>query len=176
MVMSQVNKLVGCTLVRTVLLGAWLMLLSQPAGLASARLQSRDVPSDVLEQSTFERVNQQRVSHRLPPLQKNDHLMRAAREHSRDMAERDYMSHTNPDGYKLVDRARLAGVRRARHIAENLGQHRAHTDPVAAIVQGWMNSPAHRENILNSRFRVTGLGVVRATDGTIYFTQLFADR
>lgn len=176
MIMSPVKRPISCTLVRTVLLGAWLMLLSQAAGLAAACLQSRDVPSDVLEQSTFERVNQERVSRRLPPLQKNDHLTRAAREHSRDMAERDYLGHTNPDGYKPADRARLAGVRRARHIAENLGKHRAHTDPVAAIVQGWMNSPAHRENILNPRFRVTGLGVVRATDGTIYFTQLFADR
>jgi uncharacterized protein YkwD len=150
--------------------------MSQPADLASTNLQSGDVPTDVLEQSTFERVNQERVEQGLAPLRKHDHLTQAARQHSRDMAERDYMGHTNPDGYKPADRARLAGVRRARHIAENLGKHRAHTDPVVAIVRNWMNSPGHRENILNPRFKYTGIGVVRAADGTVYFTQLFADR
>jgi len=39
-------------------------------------------------------------------------------------------------------------------------------------VQGWMDSPGHRENILRPEYRETGIGVWR-TGNTYYFTQLF---
>ncbi len=130
-----------------------------------------------LEQKTFVAVNRIRHDHGLVTLSLDEALNDAARRHTQDMAERHYMNHVNPDGYSIADRARLAGIRRTRRIAENLGRHRAASDdPVADIVNAWMKSPDHRKNILNPRFKHTGLGVVRTLDGTLYFTQLFADR
>jgi uncharacterized protein YkwD len=138
--------------------------------------QPQDTLYLTLEQRALESVNRERVALGLRALQMDAHLTQAARQHSQDMAERRFMNHINPDGYSFVDRARLAGIRRTGRIAENLAMHRGTTDPVTDIVRGWMNSPHHRENILNRRFKYTGLGVARAADGTLYFTQLFADR
>jgi uncharacterized protein YkwD len=143
---------------------------------ASPRTGSQDASIEVLERSTFDRVNRERMARGLPPFRLDDHLTGAARRHSQDMADRRFMDHINPDGYSFVDRARLAGARHARQIAENLGMQRGNADPVMEIVRGWINSPHHRRNMLNPRFRCTGIGVARAADGTIYFTQLFADR
>jgi len=158
------------------LVGVGVLGVTQPFPLATMPVQSKKVFLDVLEQRTFESVNRERTAQGLPALQIDNHLNRAARRHSQDMAERRFMSHTNPDGYGFVERARLAGVRRVREMAENLGMHRGNSDPIANVVQNLMNSPGHRKNLLNRRFKYTGIGVVRAADGTLYFTQLFADR
>ena len=40
------------------------------------------------------------------------------------------------------------------------------------VVEGWLNSPGHRRNI-EGIFSHTGIGLARASDGHIYFTQIF---
>ena len=42
-----------------------------------------------------------------------------------------------------------------------------------AVMAGWLNSPGHRANIENASFRAIGIGVVRASNGTYYWTQNF---
>ncbi len=46
-------------------------------------------------------------------------------------------------------------------------------DPVAAIVDGWVNSPGHRANLLHPHMRRTGVGIALDDGGVLYFTQLF---
>ncbi|BCJ96440.1 hypothetical protein acsn021_40090 [Anaerocolumna cellulosilytica] len=44
-----------------------------------------------------------------------------------------------------------------------------------AVVEGWMNSPGHRANIMNAKFRNIGIGVYKDSNGTVYATQLFSN-
>lgn len=80
-------------------------------------------------------------------------LAAAAQAHSRDMVDRDYFSHTSPDGKGPGDRASAAGYQ--RWSGENIA---AGYPTPAAVVQGWMNSPGHKANILNCQSKATGVG------------------
>lgn len=83
----------------------------------------------------------------------NPVLLRIARARARDMAERGYFSHTNPDGDGpniLLLRAGYAlpswwGNRRDANNIESISAGRA---TAAAAYQGWMNSPGHRRHVL----------------------------
>jgi uncharacterized protein YkwD len=115
-------------------------------------------------------VNEERVAHGLVPLVRDAALEAVARAHSLDMQERDYFSHTNPDGESPFDRMSAAGISYG-WAAENLswapGVDRAH--------RGLMESPGHRSNILNGELRRIGIGVVGPSGGQQYFTQAFTD-
>ncbi len=92
-------------------------------------------------------------------------LAAAALAHSKDMVARGYFSHTSPDGKGPGDRAAAAGY--ARWSGENIAK--GYQTP-AAVVQGWMNSPGHKANILNCSSKATGVGY----DATLnMWTQMF---
>jgi uncharacterized protein YkwD len=97
-------------------------------------------------------MNVVRTHNGLPPLRVGRALTRAARSHSADMVRRGYFDHG-----AFVQRLRNFGVR-APYIGENLAYG---TQPLAAaaIVQMWIASPPHRENLLDRSFRLIGVGV-----------------
>jgi uncharacterized protein YkwD len=97
-------------------------------------------------------MNVVRVRSGVPPLQVGRALSRAARAHSVDMARRGYFDHG-----AFVQRLRSFGVR-APYLGENLAYG---TQPLtgAAIVQMWIASPPHRQNLLDRSFRRIGVGV-----------------
>ena len=85
------------------------------------------------------------------------------------MERRHYFSHTSRDGSDFVQRIRRTGYfKRAStwFVGENLawGAGPNRSSP-RGIVAAWMNSPPHRQNILNSRFREIGIGVVVGAPG-----------
>jgi hypothetical protein len=83
------------------------------------------------------------------------------------MRDRDYFSHTNPDGLSPFDRMRAAGISfgwAAENIAWGPGVEWAH--------EGLMNSPGHRANILNPDFDFVALGAHIDGSGT-WVTELF---
>ncbi|MGQ4435154.1 CAP domain-containing protein [Streptomyces sp. SAS_260] len=96
-------------------------------------------------------------------------LAAAAQAHSTDMVARAFYSHTSPDGSQPWDRAAAAGSRR-RTIGENIacGQRSP-----AEVVEGWMNSPGHRANILKPDFTHIGIGFAGGGQMGTYWTQLF---
>ncbi|MEE2679915.1 MAG: CAP domain-containing protein, partial [Myxococcota bacterium] len=57
--------------------------------------------------------------------------------------------------------------------AENAGLTDQH-QPATEILRGWIASPQHRDNLYAPPFNMTGLGIVRAENGTWYVTQLYA--
>jgi uncharacterized protein YkwD len=73
----------------------------------------------------------------------------------------------------MADRARAAGIRGWQVLGENIAYNQGYDDPSGFAVQRWMGSAMHRANILNGQFTRTGIGVARAADGSIYFTQVF---
>ena len=117
-------------------------------------------------------INEVRLDQGLGPLDQLDSLADIAREHSEDMVAREFFAHRSPDGKMAEQRVQASDVR-VDGVAENLYKCRGVDDPLVAVVDGWMGSKGHRENILGDAYTHTGVGVAVAADGTIYFTQLF---
>lgn len=139
----------------------------------------RRPPDDasMIEQAIHEATNRRREQHDLAPLSYSDHLAAIALQHSRDMAERDFFAHTSPDDEDAAGRYRRFG-HDDRSVGENIARRHplptaSATDIAAAVVDGWMDSPGHRENLLRARFEAEGLGVFVDTDGAVYATQNF---
>ncbi|MFH8976955.1 CAP domain-containing protein [Streptomyces sp. NPDC017890] len=127
---------------------------------------------DGLARTTAEVVdltNRERAGAGLPALGVDARLTLAAQAHSADMVARDFYSHTDPDGGKPWDRAAAAGATR-RTVGENIacGQRSP-----ADVVEGWMNSPGHRANILKPDFTHIGVGLAGGGRAGTYWTQVF---
>jgi uncharacterized protein YkwD len=154
------------------LLGIWLALaLLLP--FAARGAETAPAPELApLEQALHEGANRVRAGHHRIALERRADLDRVARAHSTDMAVRRYLSHESPEGENPVDRLTRGGITGFSLAGENAGQtNRA--DPVREILEGWQRSPEHRTNLLAPAFNATGVGVARAADGTLYFTQLY---
>lgn len=113
-------------------------------------------------------TNAQRVKHGCPRVRVNTALARSAILHSRDMATRNYFSHTSPGGRNFVTRARLSGYKYA--MSENIAW--GQTTP-AAVMNAWLKSPGHRANIMNCKAKSVGVGVAYNRRGVPYWTQVF---
>ena len=125
-----------------------------------------------MEQEVLKLVNQARAENGLNPLSWADDLADIARAHSADMIERGFFSHTNPDGQSPFDRIKSNGIS-YRAAAENI----AYGQPDAeAVMNSWMNSAGHRANILNENLKEIGIGAVKDSNGTVYWTQVFVTR
>lgn len=127
----------------------------------------------VLERQAFELLNSERAAKGLSPLIWNEDVARIARMHSENMARYKFFSHAGLDGSMVDDRADLCGVKRWRAIGENIAYNRGYEKPVEFAVLRWMQSNSHRNNILNSRWKESAVGVAVANDGAFYFTQVF---
>ena len=99
-------------------------------------------------------VNAQRKQADLDPLRVDSQLAQAAQNHSRSMASQDFFSHTGANGSTPFERILKTGYE-YRAAGENLAA--GYTTP-EAVVSAWMNSPGHRDNILNPQFTEIGTG------------------
>ncbi|MEO3871041.1 CAP domain-containing protein [Nonomuraea sp. B12E4] len=125
-----------------------------------------------LENQVVRLTNAERAKGGCGPLKHDSRLRRAAFGHSADMAENDYFDHDSQDGRDMVDRIRATGFDGSSW-AENIamGQRSA-----AEVVEGWMNSDGHRQNIMNCSYTLIGVGAAKDSQGQIYWTQDFAAR
>jgi len=117
-------------------------------------------------------LNGERADHGLAPLAVNAKLTSAASAYAQDLVTGSYFSHTGRDGSGVFERIERTGYLpedRAWRIGENLAWGTGALATPAAIMQAWMNSPGHRDNILNGRYREIGIGVAAGnparTDG-----------
>ena len=115
------------------------------------RLASAGVTATPGEIAIVRVMNSVRATNGVPPLRIGRALTRAARSHSADMARRGYFDHG-----AFVQRLRRFGVR-APYVGENLAYG---TRPLSAVavVQMWVASPPHRQNLLDRSFRRIGVG------------------
>jgi uncharacterized protein YkwD len=155
------------------LLGFAIAFLLSPMTVRLARADTAvGAPFAELEAQLLEEVNAVRARHTLIPLRRMPELDRVARDHSADMARRNYLSHDSPEGANPVDRITRGGVDGFTLAAENLGRTNR-GDPNREIVHGWLASPDHRRNLLTPPFNTTGIGIARATDGSLIYTQVY---
>lgn len=126
------------------------------------------VPQNVtsFEQQVINLTNQQRSKYGLKPLKHNWELSRVARIKSQDMHDRKYFSHNSPIYGSPFTMIKNFGIS-YRTAGENIAH--GYTTP-QAVVNGWMNSPGHRANILNGSFTQIGVGYYASGH---YWTQMF---
>ena len=103
-------------------------------------------------------TNAQRANNSETSLQLNSQLTAAAQTKATDMASRNYWSHVTPDGVEPWQFITNAGYD-YQTVGENLAYGFNDSD---ATLTGWMNSPGHRANILNSQFLDVGFGIAHA--------------
>jgi hypothetical protein len=106
--------------------------------------------SDIIELSNEARKNQS-----LEPLQINTALMNAAQMKAEDMAEQHYFAHTAPDGSVAWDYFKEASYKYSL-AGENLA---ITNEDAQAVIDGWLNSQTHRDNLLNSKYADFGIGL-----------------
>ena len=108
-------------------------------------------------------VNRERTGRGESPLSENAHLNQSAQSHTEDMAFGGYVEHVGPHGDTPLSRMRSSGYIYSSNIGYEVGENIAWGTLWLAtprsIVAGWMASSGHRENILDARFRDTGVGV-----------------
>ena len=120
------------------------------------------------EESVIERTNAERKRADRKPLTANPKLMAAARAHAANMAKEEKLEHTLDDK-TFADRAREAGYRFVA-IGENIAWN---DETPKAVVEGWMKSEPHKENILNGEFTEIGVAVAQSQKGERYWVQVF---
>ena len=145
----------------------------RPPFLRTGRSLADAGPSSV-EQEVTELVNLEREIENLHPLVWDDALGAAARGHSADMAQLNYFSHTSLDGRLFYQRITAAGYA-YNTCGENIA---AGYSNAQSVMNGWMNSPGHRANILGSGFCDIGVGYAYGSASTYghYWTQDFGRR
>lgn len=107
--------------------------------------------------------NQARTSRGLKALCVQPDLTEAARAHSQEMLDKDYMEHNSFDGESVKHRLERFGYTFSGYSYYVYGENIAcgcgfHGSP-DSIFKAWMHSPGHRSNILDKRYREIGVGV-----------------
>lgn len=102
----------------------------------------------------LESTNKQRIANGVAPLKLNTKLNSAAQSKVNDMVARNYWAHNTPDGQEPWVFFDAVGYKYFK-AGENLAYGFSTSD---ATVIGWMNSPSHRENLLDSAFTEVGFG------------------
>ena len=111
-------------------------------------------------------LNEQRTQHGLAPLVSNAGLASSALAHSAEMRANRYFAHDSSDGSSFSDRIAATGyLRGARNwlVGENIAWGSLTLGTPQALTIAWMNSPEHRENILEPGFKEIGVGTVWGT-------------
>jgi len=122
------------------------------------------------EDEMLQLVNYERQKAGLQPLVMDNLIRNVARAHSMDMVQKGYFAHQDLSGVTPYERMVLANVN-FKIAGENLAL--APTIDLAQI--GLMNSPSHRENILDPEYGRIGIGVIDAGPYGLMITQDFAD-
>ncbi|MBE9009448.1 CAP domain-containing protein [Pseudanabaenaceae cyanobacterium LEGE 13415] len=122
-----------------------------------------------MERAIFNRINQYRASKGLRPMVWNDEIAHQAREHSRNMAKK--IVPFGHQGFEKRAKALSAAIQ-SRGTGENVGWVMSKNDPAGKVIDAWIKSQKHRENI-EGDFSMTGIGVGISAMGEYYFTQDF---
>lgn len=140
-----------------------------------AESDTQEVARRVLALTNGARASSRRCGNEMfapaAPLRLNETLTRAAAVHVQDMARHGYLEHRGSDGSNAADRVTRAGYR-WRSVGENIASGQPSAEEVVA---GWLRSPEHCANLMQSRFTEMGVAfaVNQASEGGIYWTQMF---
>ncbi|WP_052852035.1 CAP domain-containing protein [Streptomyces avicenniae] len=118
-------------------------------------------------EAVLSRVNAERAAVGCVPVTLDPAMNALAAAYSQDMAVRGFFDHTDPEGRTPWDRAAAAGIESMG--GENIARGQ---QDATAVMDAWMGSDGHRQNILNCDFTTMGVGVYFG-DGGPWWTQVF---
>ncbi|MBK8150313.1 MAG: CAP domain-containing protein [Acidobacteria bacterium] len=142
----------------------------------SSKFEFSESEIRAFEKQAFALINRRRAEAGLTEMAWSDDVAKVARLHSENMASLNFFGHRGADGKMVDERADQLGVKRWRAIGENIAYSRGYDDPMTLSVEKWMLSNGHRENLLNPRWKESGIGISVTADGTFYVTQVFLER
>ena len=129
-----------------------------------------------LARALLDEVNAFRKSKGVSPLVLDPRLQKAAAVHSQDMALRNYFGHFNPEDQGPKERVLAIDENYKGSLGENIVyvQDTKLDDEALAkkLFTKWRNSPAHRKNMQDPSFTITGMGVARSGN-KVYATEVF---
>jgi uncharacterized protein YkwD len=155
-------------MVGPLLLAAFLTVSEAPAAADTTSAAPLERPSDAI--ALYQHLNQVRSKVGETLLALDRRLIEVARAHALDMIARHYFAHETPDGSSPFDRLRQAGVEYSyagENLAMNVGPDAAHL--------ALLESPPHRENMLEPHYRRVGIAAVRDPEGQEIFVEDFSD-
>lgn len=145
----------------------WAAVATVPSALPA--LAGTAPPFAELEKQMFDLINKERENHQKPPYEYDEALAAVARAHSADMLENQFLDHESPRTGRVGRRIAAAKIR-VMACGENIAMNRSIEEAHANL----MKSPGHRLNILRDIFTHCGVGIVRASNGLCYITEVFA--
>jgi uncharacterized protein YkwD len=156
-------------------LDTWLLLAS--AYVVPARSRAPVLAEQALRLVNEVRARGTRCGERsfgpAPPMRLSETLASVALGHASDMAEHNYFEHVDQAGRSPADRVRAVGYRE-KLVGENIAYG---PQSVEEVVQGWLDSPGHCENIMDARFAEMGVAYApgQAARRGLFWVQLLAD-
>jgi uncharacterized protein YkwD len=130
-----------------------------------------------LESYLYKAINDQRAAAGLRPVQTDAAVTDLTRDRSTDMAERNYFSHTTPEGGKFLNALTDRSIS-FKYAGEILARNNYPSAEAAqTALQTYLNSPPHRAVMLDGRYNYVGVGhAFSAEDAMQYFTVIFVER
>ncbi|MEO6867579.1 MAG: CAP domain-containing protein, partial [Gaiellales bacterium] len=152
------------------------LMFGSPAKAHAAKRSKQPVRIDRIERTEVNMINRFRAARGLPRLRIDATLSRTAEWHARDMARNQRFSHTDSRGRDPFRRLRAFGYPSSNTWR---GENIAAGNPgAAATYRQWLNSPPHKANWLNSRYRAIGIARVRVAGSQYgyYWVTTFGSR
>jgi uncharacterized protein YkwD len=120
------------------------------------------------EQHILKQINHFRMTHFLMPLKFDEHLNKIAMQHSQNMAS--HRIGVGHQGFENRFKAMRTEVENVGQAAENVAAGYKNVD---MVIDGWIHSPGHRQNILG-HYNLTGIAIAYDGNHKPYYTQVFA--
>lgn len=128
--------------------------------------------TDISVNKLYQLTNQERESNNLSDLSYDEKLANAAYQKAQDMFNRNYWAHYGPNGVTPWDFILKSGYQ-YEFAGENLAKNFLFSQ---GVMDAWMNSPTHKENILRRDYSEVGFAVVNGTlngEQTTLIIQMF---
>jgi uncharacterized protein YkwD len=146
------------------------LLFLLPFSVFTFQTKSGNVSLNSTEREIIQFTNDQRKKNKLAALTANATLMSMARSYAKLMADKNTLSHDLGGGFE--NRMKKSSYK-AKEVGENIAMGRLTS---SGVVDMWMKSKLHKDNILNRNFTEIGVGFYKAKNGDIYFCQIFGKR
>ncbi len=141
-----------------------LCAIALAVALAAPLSQARAQDTTDMAAAVIDAMNVERASHGLAPLRVEPKLSAAASNRIVDMFDGHYFAHTSPTGLEPWKWVEQEGYD-YREFGENLALGYPSAE---SVVDGWMHSPLHRANVLNTRFQEVGVAIAEGSPARPY--------
>jgi uncharacterized protein YkwD len=137
-------------------------------------LPASDLGVERARELTLCLLNEERAREGVKPLRYDARLEAASQAHSEDMARRRFFEHDTPEGVEPYERMLAAGYAATNALTgENIARGEGPESSPIEILDAWMNSPPHREAILQPQYSEVGVGVALAKAAPTFYTTDF---